>query len=64
MEDKKTLFLTELKELLAKYDAEIYDGDGTCVYIEVNGVSLRYSTDELTAISSENVFDYDKISDI
>lgn len=22
MEDKKTLFLTELKELLAKYDAE------------------------------------------
>lgn len=60
MEDEKTLFLTELKELLAKYNAVIYDGDGTCVYIEVDGESLRYSTDELTAISSENVFDYDK----
>lgn len=60
MEDERTLFLTELKELLAKYNAVIYDGDGTCVYIEVDGESLRYSTDELTAISSENVFDYDK----
>lgn len=60
MENEKTLFLTELKELLAKYDAVIYDGDGTCVYIEVDGESLRYSTDELTAISSENVFEYDK----
>ena len=60
MEDEKTLFLTELKELLAKYNAVIYDGDGTCVYIEVDGESLRYSTDELAAISSENVFDYDK----
>lgn len=60
MEDEKRLFLTELKELLAKYDAAIYDGDGTCVYIEVDGESLRYSTDELTAISSENVFDYSK----
>lgn len=60
MEDERTLFLTELKELLAKYNAVIYDGDGTCVYIEVDGESLRCSTDELTAISSENVFDYDK----
>lgn len=60
MEDEKTQFLTELKELLEKYDAVIYDGDGTCVYIEVDGESLRYSTDELTAISSENVFNYDK----
>lgn len=60
MEDEKTQFLTELKELLAKYNAVIYDGDGTCVYIEVDGESVRYSTDELTAISSENVFEYDK----
>ena len=60
MEEKKTQFLTELKELLAKYDAEIYAGDETCVYIDACGESFRYSTDELTAISSENVFDYDK----
>lgn len=59
-EDENTQFLTELKELLEKYDAVIYDGGGTCVYIEVDGESVRYSTDELTAISSENVFEYDK----
>jgi IS1 family transposase len=60
MEEKKTQFLTELKELLAKYDAEIYAGDETCVYIDACGESLRYSTYELIAISSKNVFDYDK----
>ena len=64
MEDEKSQFLTELKELLAKYDAEIYDGDGTCVYIKVDEDLIRYSTDNLFAISSDNVFDYDKISDI
>lgn len=55
---KKALFLTELKELLAKYDAEICaDYIDECVVIYVGDEEISYSD---TCVNAHNVFDYDK----
>lgn len=43
MEEKKTQFLTELKELLAKYDAEICaDYIDECVVLYVGDDDISY----------------------
>lgn len=58
MEDKKTQFLTELKELLAKYDATICADcidERIVVYVEDEEI---YYPD--TYVIADNVFDYDK----
>ncbi len=58
MEDKKTQFLTELKELLAKYDAEICaDYIDECVVIYLEDEEISYPN---TGVNADNVFDYDK----
>lgn len=58
MEDEKTLFLTELKELLAKYDAEICANYiGECVVIYVGDEELSYPA---IGVNADNVFDYNK----
>ncbi len=58
MEEKKTQFLTELKELLAKYDAEICaDYIDECVVIYLEDEEISYSD---TSVNADNVFDYDK----
>ncbi len=58
MEDEKTLFLIELKELLAKYDAEICANYiDECVVIYVGDEEISYPD---TSVNADNVFDYDK----
>lgn len=58
MEDKKTLFLTQLKEFLAKYDAEICaDYIDECVVIYVGDEEISYPD---TRVIADNVFDYDR----
>lgn len=58
MEDKKTLFLTELKELLAKYNATICANYiDECVAIYVGDEEISYPD---TSVIADNVFDYDK----
>lgn len=58
MEDEKRLFLTELKELLAKYDAEIcVDYIDGCVAIYVGNEEISYPD---TSVNADNVFDYNK----
>ncbi len=58
MEEKKTQFLTELKELLAKYDAEICaDYIDECVVIYLEDEEISYPN---TGVNADNVFDYDK----
>lgn len=62
MEDEKTLFLTELKELLAKYDAGIcanYIDD--CIEIWIGDKIISYFE---VSIYFDNVFDFDEIRDI
>ena len=71
--DKKTAFLTELKELLEKYDAEIVahigEDDTTyqpkpLIYIEMSdGIVCNYENYkdcDLLEITPSNIFDYDK----
>lgn len=59
MADEKTLFLTELKELLAKYDAEICANYiDECVVIYVEDEEISYSD---TSVNADNVFDYDRV---
>lgn len=59
MADEKTLFLTELKELLAKYDAEICANYiDECVVIYVGDEEISYSD---TSVNADNVFDYDRV---
>ncbi len=58
MEDEKIQFLTELKELLAKYDAEIcanYIDEHAVIY--VGDEEISYSD---TSVNADNVFDYDR----
>lgn len=58
MEEEKIQFLTELKELLAKYDAEMcanYIDEHVVIY--VGDEEISYSD---TSINANNVFDYDK----
>lgn len=58
MEDEKSQFLTELKELLAKYNAEICANYiDECVVIYVGDEEISYSD---TSVNADNVFDYDK----
>ncbi len=58
MEDKKTLFLTELKGLLVKYDAEICANYiDECVVIYVGDDEIFYPD---TSVNADNVFDYDR----
>lgn len=58
MEDEKTQFLTELKELLAKYDAEICANYiDECVVFYVGDEEISYPD---TSVNADNVFDYDK----
>lgn len=57
-EDEKTQFLTELKELLAKYDAEICANYiDECVVIYVGDEEISYPD---TSVNADNVFDYGK----
>ena len=58
MEDEKTLFLTELRDLLAKYDAEIcanYVDERVVIYVGDEEISYPD-----TYVIADNVFDYDK----
>lgn len=58
MGDEKTLFLTELKELLAKYDATIcadYIDERVAIYVGDEEISYPN-----TYVIADNVFDYDK----
>lgn len=58
MEDEKTLFLTELKELLAKYDAEIcanYIDERVAIYVGDEEISYPD-----TSVNADNVFDYNR----
>lgn len=58
MEDEKTLFLTELKELLEKYDTEICANYiDECVVIYVGDEEISYPD---TRVNAYNVFDYDR----
>lgn len=58
MEDEKTLFLTELKELLAKYDATICaDYIDEHVMIYVGDEEISYPD---TSVNADNVFDYNR----
>lgn len=58
MEDEKSQFLTELKELLAKYDAEICANYiDECVVIYVGDEEISYSD---PSVNADNVFDNDK----
>lgn len=62
MEDEKIQFLTELKELLAKYDAEICANYiDECVVISVEDEEISYP---YTHVNADNVFDYNRDCDI
>lgn len=55
---EETQFLTELKELLAKYDAEIcVNYIDKCAVIYVGDEEISYSD---TSVNANSVFDYDK----
>lgn len=66
--DPKTAFLSELKELLEKYNAEIeyhMGGDDKSDYSEyyaitIGGDRLTYDSCEGTSITADNIMDYDK----
>lgn len=56
--DPTTAFLTELQNLLRKYNAEIYgDYIDECVGIVIGNKDIRYSNMSLTP---DNIFDYEK----
>lgn len=65
--DRKTAFLTELQELLRKYDARIYDGDLYAIHIEIgyhdtkseqaDYLFYQSGNDEINA---DNIMDFDK----
>lgn len=58
--DPATAFLTELQELMRKYDAEIgYRSIGdiwSCYLITVGGKKLKY---EMESITPDDVFDFE-----
>ncbi len=66
--DPKTAFLSELKELLEKYNAEIeyhMGGDDKSDYSEyyaitIGGDRLTYDNCEGVSLTSDNIMDYDK----
>ena len=56
MEEKKTQFLTELKEFLSNYDAEICaDYIDECVVLYVGDDDISYSD---ASVNADNAFDY------
>ena len=64
-DDPKTAFLTELKALLEKYDAQIRDYEEYCVEIRIGNEWLSwYSKEKISGqgegITPSNIFDYDK----
>lgn len=65
-EDKKTAFLTELKELLERYDAYVTDGKDisgkNLIHFGFCNEDITYAADEngLLVITPSNIFDYDK----
>lgn len=66
--DAKTAFLTELKELLEKYDARIFGGNDELrhddfITILVGDDAMRYSSEELeyyAIVKPDNIMDYEK----
>lgn len=68
--DPKTAFLTELKELLEKYDVEIIahigednttNKDKPLIYIQIRGEVLNYERGcDYCDITANNIMDYDK----
>lgn len=64
--DKKTAFLTELKELMERYDAYITDGKDisgkNLIHFGFSNEDITYTTDEngLLVITPSNIFDYSK----
>lgn len=65
--DPKTAFLTELQELLRRYDARIYDGELYSIHIEVGYHSTKseqadylfYESDN-DEINADNIMEFDK----
>lgn len=55
----KTAFLTELKELMEKYDAEFGDYEGYRVHFKIGNEYIGWDTLE-GDVTPENIFDYDK----
>lgn len=67
-QDKKTAFLTELKELLIKYDAEIFayqsDFEEVTLALNIGDDAIEYGygkDDNSIKITPSNIFDYDKV---
>lgn len=63
--DKKTAFLTDLKALLEKYDAQIKDYEEYRVDIRIGDEWLSWTdkskiSGQGNGINAENIFDYDK----
>lgn len=64
-DDPKTAFLTELKELLEKYDAQIKDYEEYRVDIRIGNEWLSWTdkskiSGQGNGINADNIFDYDK----
>ena len=62
--DPKTAFLTELKELLEKYDASIYAGgyDADGIGLNIGSDNVYYTTNYNFGdyITASNIMDFDK----
>lgn len=66
-DDPKTAFLTELKELLTKYNAEIFayqpDFEEVTLAFYIGDDAIEYGSGEDTSevkVTPSNIFDYDK----
>lgn len=57
-DDPKTAFLTELKALLEKYDAEFGDYEGYRIHFKIGNEYIGWDTVE-SDVTPENIFDYD-----
>lgn len=59
-ENPKTAFLTELKELMERYQAEFGDYEGYRVHFKIGNEYVGWDTSE-GEITPSNIFDYDKV---
>ena len=57
--DEKTAFLTELKELMERYQAEFGDYEGYRVHFKIGDEYVGWDTSE-GDVTPSNIFDYDK----
>lgn len=65
--DRRTAFLSELSELLRKYDAEIHDGEMYYISIDIDANSenkqeINYNLSEMDKwwLDADNIMDFDK----